>query len=195
MTNGTDEQLVALAKGGDADASEELIVRYKPFVFARARSYFLLGGELDDLVSEGMIGLYKAILGYNEEKGTRFSTFAFLCISRQLKSAVKSALREKHKPLNGSLPFETLTKQIEESVNARGAQQDANPEEMLINQEEVERFRESISHRLSKFEQKVLKLYLEGYGYQEIANALGCTVKSADNALSRVRKKISDWKE
>lgn len=185
-----DEALVALCHGGDTRAGETIYERYKNLVRARARPYYLPGADREDLLQEGMIGLYKAVRDYDAQSGAHFSTFADMCVRRQILSALKSAARQKHIPLN---------RYVSLSADAAGAQGEGalpeaadggDPAEHYIGKErraDVERlFREL----LSPFEQSAMGLYLEGCSYTEIAVRLGRTEKAVDNALQRGRKKL-----
>jgi RNA polymerase sigma-H factor len=194
----TDEQVVILAKDGDGVALEYLLNKHKNFVRSKARSYFLIGADHEDIVQEGMIGLYKAIRDFNPEKLTSFRAFAELCITRQIITAIKTATRQKHIPLNS---YVSLNKPLydEESdrtlldviVEGRAT----NPEELIIGQEDLSAIREKIDEVLSALEQEVLSAYLNGKSYQEIAENLGRHVKSIDNALQRVKRKLEKFLE
>ncbi|GMB09985.1 RNA polymerase sigma-30 (SigH) subunit [Thermolongibacillus altinsuensis] len=193
-----DEEVVDLVHQGDSDALDYLIHKYKNFVRAKARSYFLVGADHEDIVQEGMIGLYKAIRDFKEDKQTSFKAFAELCITRQMITAIKMATRQKHIPLNS---YVSLDKPIYEDDSARtlmdmlsGAKV-MNPEELLINREEVDSIEGKISELLSDLERKVLLLYLEGRSYQEISEELNRHVKSIDNALQRVKRKLEKYVE
>jgi len=169
---------------------EYIIEKYKPLVRAKARSYFLIGADREDIVQEGMIGLFKAIRDYKDDKRIPFKVFADICITRQIISAVKTATRQKHIPLNSYISLnrkifdEDYDKSLIEVVSV------ANPEELFINKEEQHCIECKITELLSPFEKKVLSKYLEGIAYQEIAKQLGKPVKSVDNALQRLKKKI-----
>ena len=191
--NMTDEELVRLAQEGDNDALEYLLNKYKNFVRSKARSYFLIGADHEDIVQEGMIGLYKAIRDYRTDKQASFRAFAELCITRQIITAIKTATRQKHIPLNS---YVSLNKPIydEESdrtlmdVIVEGRAQ--NPEDLIIGQEDLVSIRDRVDQVLSSLEQDVLNAYLDGKSYQEIADKLGRHVKSIDNALQRVKRKL-----
>lgn len=188
-----DEQVVAMAQSGDSVASEYLLCKYKNFVRSKARSYFLIGADHEDIVQEGMIGLFKAIRDYQAERLSSFRAFAELCITRQIITAIKTATRQKHVPLNSYI---SLNKPIydEESdrtlmdVIVEGRAQ--NPEELIIGREDLVSIRDRVDQVLSSLEQDVLNAYLDGKSYQEIANKLGRHVKSIDNALQRVKRKL-----
>ncbi len=194
----TDDDIVALCRGGDSVAVEYLLNKYKNFVRSKARSYFLIGADHEDIVQEGMIGLYKAIRDFRPEKLSSFRAFAELCITRQIITAIKTATRQKHIPLNS---YVSLNKPLydEESdrtlldVCAEG--HSANPEELLISQEDLRGIHQKIDEVLSGLEQEVLSAYLDGKSYQEIADMLGRHVKSIDNALQRVKRKLEKYLE
>ena len=193
-----DEDIVEMSHNGDAAAEEYLLDKYKNFVRSKARSYFLVGADHEDIVQEGMIGLYKAIRDYRPDKLSSFRAFAELCITRQIITAIKAATRQKHIPLNN---YVSLNKPLydEESdrtlldVIVEGRMSD--PEELIINMENVGNIRAKISEVLSGLEQEVLNAYLDGKSYQEIAEALGRHVKSIDNALQRVKRKLEKYLE
>ncbi len=193
-----DEDVVALCRTGDTVAVEYLLNKYKNFVRSKARSYFLIGADHEDIVQEGMIGLYKAIRDFRPEKLSSFRAFAELCITRQIITAIKTATRQKHIPLNS---YVSLNKPLydEESdrtlldVCAEG--HSANPEELLISQEDLRGIHQKIDEVLSGLEQEVLAAYLDGKSYQEIADMLGRHVKSIDNALQRVKRKLEKYLE
>lgn len=193
-----DESLVQLARDGDSNALEFLINKYKNFVRAKARSYFLIGADHEDIVQEGMIGLYKAIRDYNGEKLSSFKAFAELCITRQIITAIKTATRQKHIPLNSYI---SLDKPIYDEESDRTlldvivGSRVSDPEELLINQEEFDDIEGKMSEILSDLERKVLMLYLDGRTYQEISIHLNRHVKSIDNALQRVKRKLERYAE
>lgn len=196
--NCTDEEVVSLCREGDSVAVEFLLNKYKNFVRSKARSYFLIGADHEDIVQEGMIGLYKAIRDFRPEKLSSFRAFAELCITRQIITAIKTATRQKHIPLNS---YVSLNKPLydEESdrtlldVCAEG--HTANPEELIISQEDLRGIHQRIDEVLSGLEQEVLAAYLDGKSYQEIADNLGRHVKSIDNALQRVKRKLEKYLE
>lgn len=196
--NMTDEQAVALAQGGDTVVLEYLLGKYKNFVRSKARSYFLIGADHEDIVQEGMIGLFKAIRDYQPDRLSSFRAFAELCITRQIITAIKTATRQKHVPLNS---YVSLNKPIydEESdrtlmdVIVEGHAQ--NPEELIIGKEDLVSIRDRVDQVLSGLEQDVLAAYLDGKSYQEIADKLGRHVKSIDNALQRVKRKLEKFME
>ena len=189
----TDEDVALLARDGDEAALELLMMKYKNFVRSKARSYFLIGADHEDIVQEGMIGLFKAIRDFRPDKLTSFRAFAELCVTRQIITAIKTATRQKHIPLNS---YVSLNRPIydEESdrtlMDVLSEVQMAGPEELLISQEDYSSVENRISEVLSDLEMEVLNSYLEGKSYQEIAQDLGRHVKSIDNALQRVKRKL-----
>lgn len=189
----SDVDLVSLVRNGDAYALEFLISKYKNFVRAKARSYFLIGADHEDIVQEGLIGLYKAVRDYNEDRLASFKGFAELCITRQIITAIKTATRQKHIPLNS---YVSLDKPIYDGESDRTlldvicGSHVMNPEELFINKEEFAYIEFKMGKLLSDLERQVLSLYLEGRSYQEISTRLGRHVKSIDNALQRVKRKL-----
>lgn len=193
-----DEEIVEDAKKGNAEALEYLIYKYKNFVKAKARSYFLIGADREDIVQEGMIGLYKAIRDYRQDKLSSFRAFAELCVTRQIITAIKTATRQKHIPLNSYI---SLNKPIYDEESDRtlmdvisGAKV-SDPEELIISREEFMNIENKINELLSDLEQEVLISYLQGKSYQEIAIDLDRHVKSIDNALQRVKRKLERYLE
>ncbi len=188
-----DEQVVALARDNDSQALEYIFNKYKNFVRSKARSYFLIGADREDIVQEGMIGLFKAIRDFKEDKLSSFRAFAELCITRQIITAIKTATRQKHIPLNF---YVSLNKPVfdDESdrmlIDVLTATKITNPEELFIGQEELRTIENRIGETLSQFEWSVLSSYLQGRSYQEIAVDLNRHVKSIDNALQRVKRKL-----
>ena len=178
--NITDEKLAKMSKT-DEIACETLITRFKGTVISLARKYYLQGGELDDLISDGMIGLYRAVLSYQEEKNATFFTYAYICISRQLFSAIRSSLSNKNVPLNQSLP-------IYQHEELSGGIQ---PEEVFLYKEAEAKLMGKLRECLSAFEFDVLNDYINGLSYQEIAVKKDCPFKKVDNALARAKKKVS----
>jgi len=194
----TDEVMVEDAKDGDTDALEYLIRKYKNFVRAKARSYFLIGADREDIIQEGMIGLYKAIRDYRSDKLASFRVFAELCITRQIITAIKTATRQKHIPLNS---YVSLNKPIYDEESDRtlldviSGHKITDPEELVISREELIHIEDTIGEILSSLEWNVLTLYLQGRSYQEIAYDLDRHVKSIDNALQRVKRKLEKYLE
>ena len=192
----TDEQLLTLLRGGDDLAEEALYARYKQVVRSKARTYFLIGADREDIIQEGMIGLYKAVLDYQFDRQVSFRAFAELCITRQIITAIKSATRKKHMPLN---TYISLNRSVFEGDSERplidvlSSTQISDPEEVLIGRESYEAVADSIEHALSKLERSALELYLQGYSYQQIADALQKSTKSVDNAIQRVKKKLEEY--
>jgi len=194
----SDEELVESVRGGDSEALEYLINKYRNFVRAKARSYFLIGADREDIVQEGMIGLYKSIRDFRGDKLTSFKAFAELCITRQIITAIKTATRQKHIPLNS---YVSLDKPIYDEDSDRtlldviGGSRVQDPEEMMINKEEFIGLEDKMGEVLSDLERKVLMLYLDGRSYQEISVDLDRHVKSIDNALQRVKRKLERYLE
>jgi RNA polymerase sporulation-specific sigma factor len=193
-----DEDVVEYARGGDDIALEFLINKYKNFVRAKARSYFLIGADREDIIQEGMIGLYKAIRDFRMDKLSSFRAFAELCITRQIITAIKTATRQKHIPLNS---YVSLNKPIYDEDSDRtlldviSGTKITDPEELIISREEFDDIEEKMGEILSSLEWKVLMSYLEGKSYQEIAEDLKRHVKSIDNALQRVKRKLERYLE
>ncbi len=189
----TDEEIVTLAQQGDGDAIEFLLNKYKNFVRSKARSYFLIGADHEDIVQEGMIGLYKAIRDFRSDKLSSFRAFAELCVTRQIITAIKTATRQKHIPLNS---YVSLNKPVYDEESDRTLMDVitenwvGSPEDAVISQEDLNAIEERVGGALSGFEKKVLLLYLDGKSYQEISDTLDRHVKSVDNALQRVKKKL-----
>lgn len=199
----SDEQLLEQIAAGDSYAMETLITRYKNLVRKNARTLYLIGGDREDLLQEGMIGLYKAIRGYDKEKKTGFATFAGLCISRQMYTAIQASNTRKNQPLNDYLSFDAAlpAENAENSEDAAGREllpfrwylQNAagNPEELIIGRESEQQMQEYLARCLSSFEMEVLKAYLEEESYARVAKRLGKSPKTVDNALQRIRRKLS----
>ncbi|GAE31470.1 RNA polymerase sporulation specific sigma factor SigH [Halalkalibacter hemicellulosilyticusJCM 9152] len=193
-----DDALVLYVRNGDSVALEYLIDKYKNFVRAKARSYFLIGADHEDIVQEGMIGLYKAVRDFNGDKLSSFKAFAELCITRQIITAIKTATRQKHIPLNS---YVSLDKPLYDEESDRTlldvicGTKVTDPEELLINQEEFQDIELKMGELLSDLERQVLMLYLDGRTYQEISVDLNRHVKSIDNALQRVKRKLERYVE
>lgn len=193
-----DEEIVELALNGDSYALEYLLNKYKNFVRAKARSYFLIGADREDIVQEGMIGLYKAIRDFRPNKLSSFKAFAELCVTRQIITAIKTATRQKHIPLNSYI---SLNKPIYDEESDRtlmdviSGVRVTDPEELIIRQEEFSDIENVIEEMLSDLEWEVLTSYLQGKTYQEIAAELDRHVKSIDNALQRVKRKVERYLE
>jgi len=188
-----DEEVIILAKLGDINAQEYLISKYENFVKAKAKSYFLIGADKEDIYQEGMIGLFKAIRDFKSDKLSSFKAFAELCVTRQIITAIKTATRQKHIPLN---TYVSLNKPIydEESdrtlLDVLSEAKVSDPEELIINREELKHMYSEIGDVLSNLEMEVLMSYLDGKSYQEIASELDRHAKSIDNALQRVKRKL-----
>lgn len=193
-----DEDVILDAKVGNEKALEYLINKYKSFVRAKARTYFLIGADREDIIQEGMIGLFKSIRDYKGDKLSSFRAFAELCITRQIITAIKTATRQKHIPLNS---YVSLNKPIfdEESdktlMDILSEESISDPEELIINREEFLGIETKMGEILSSLEWEVLTSYLEGKSYQEIAEELDRHVKSIDNALQRVKRKLEKYLE
>ena len=193
----TDEDIVSLSQSGDGQALAYLLDKYKNFVRSKARSYFLIGADHEDIVQEGMIGLYKAIRDFKSQKLTSFRAFAELCVKRQIITAIKTATRQKHLPLNS---YVSLNKPLYDEESDRTLLdviegRVTNPEDLYISQEDLNSIQNQIGELLSDLEQQVLASFLDGKSYQEIAEALGRHVKSIDNALQRVKRKLCKFLE
>lgn len=187
-----DEVLISRCRQGDRAALECIMEKYKPLVIKKARSMFLIGGETEDLIQEGMIGLFKAVQDFDPDRETSFYRFSKLCIDRQIYSAVTSAGRKKHSPLNGYVSLSDSEELEWEERWRRPAVSTVSPEEALINRERMEMIQEKLGERLSSLEWSVLKLFLEGYSYAQMADKLGKKEKSIDNALRRIKGKLQD---
>ena len=187
-----DEVLISRCRQGDRTALECIMEKYKPLVIKKGRSMFLIGGETEDLIQEGMIGLFKAVQDFDPDRETSFYRFSKLCIDRQIYSAVTSAGRKKHSPLNGYVSLSDSEELEWEERWRRPAVSTVSPEEALINRERMEMIQEKLGERLSSLEWSVLKLFLEGYSYAQMADKLGKKEKSIDNALRRIKGKLQD---
>ena len=196
--NMEDEDIVEVATTSDPRALEYLITKYKNFVRVKARSYFLIGADREDIIQEGMIGLYKAIRDYDRDRLTSFRAFAELCITRQIITAIKTATRQKHIPLNSYI---SLNKPIYDEESDRtlldviSGAKITDPEELIISSEELYSMESKVVELLSDLEWEVLMAYLDGKSYQEIADELNRHVKSIDNALQRVKRKLERYLE
>ena len=189
----SDEDLLSLHRAGDARAEEALYARYKQIVRSKARTYFLIGADREDIIQEGMIGLYKAVVDYQFDKNASFRSFAELCITRQIISAIKAATRKKHVPLNTYISFNRPAYESENErplIDVLTSTRISDPEEVLIGRENYAAVADSIEHSLSRLERDTLGLYLYGYSYQQIADHIQVTSKSVDNAIQRVKKKL-----
>ncbi len=190
-----DGYLIALAKQGSPDAYDRIVRRYYGFVRLKASSYFLVGGDADDLIQEGLVGLYKAIRDYRTDRESSFRNFAELCITRQIITAVKTATRNKHSPLNQYVSFSSspagaigeTESTLDETIPGSPVH---DPVNQVISSEELRALVACISTVLSELESRVLSLYLDGHSYEEIGGRLGCDCKTVDNALQRVKRKV-----
>ena len=189
----TEEEIVVEAKNGNSRAQEYVISKYESFVKVKSKSYFLIGADKEDIYQEGMIGLYKAIRDFNYEKSTTFRGFAELCITRQIITAIKTATRQKHIPLN---TYVSLNKPVSEDDSERtlldiiATSIVTDPEELIISKEELKHIESKMNELLSDLELQVVEYYLNGKSYQYIADKLKRDVKSIDNALQRVKRKL-----
>jgi RNA polymerase sigma-H factor len=189
-----DLYLVALAKGGSTDAYDRIVRRYYGFVRLKASSYFLAGGDSDDLIQEGLVGLYKAVRDFRTDRESSFRNFAELCITRQIITAVKTATRNKHTPLNQYVSFSTSPAAstdgeptLDEILPGPTAH---DPVNQVISSEELRSLVACLSTVLSDLESRVLALYLDGHSYEAVGEQLGCDTKTVDNALQRVKRKV-----
>ena len=190
----TDEELIEKLREGDTEIADYIMEKYKPLVRKKTNVMYLIGGEPEDLIQEGMIGLFKAVRDFNPEKEVGFFAFAELCISRQLYSALEASNRKKHIPLNTYVSFsqdEADGLNLEEMIT----EQTISPEQMMIEREGKQEFFDKLEETLSPMEKKVLYLYLEGSSYTQIAEDMGKTPKSIDNSLQRIRGKIKLLKD
>jgi len=189
-----DGYLVALAKQGSTDAYDRLLRRYHGFVRLKASSYFLVGGDSDDLIQEGLVGLYKAIRDYRYDRESSFRNFAELCITRQIITAVKTATRNKHSPLNHYVSFSSTPAGFDDGEptldEVLPGPQVNDPVNQVISSEELRSLVACLSSVLSELESRVLALYLDGYSYDHIGGRLECDTKTVDNALQRVKRKV-----
>ncbi len=186
--------LIALAKQGDRTAYDRLVRRYHGFVRLKASSYFLAGGDSDDLIQEGLVGLYKAIRDYRTDRESSFRNFAELCITRQIITAVKTATRNKHSPLNQYVSFSSTPTAAGEDVptldQTIAGPSVNDPVNRVISSEELRSLVGCLSTALSELESRVLSLYLDGFSYEQVGERLGCDTKTVDNALQRVKRKV-----
>ena len=189
----TDEELVALSQKGDESDEKEILEKYKDAVVKISRGYFIIGGELEDIIQEGMIGLYKAIKNFSKNKNATFKTFAIMCIKHQIQTAIKKANTKKNLPLSNSVSLQSFSEKSEEDeflpVNLIFQ---VSPDEKIINRENYKYLVSAIKKTLSKKEFEVLKYYLRGYTYKEIADFLNLNQKSIDNSLSRIKNKLKN---
>ena len=191
----TDEELLERIKNRDDKAENEIFARYKDLVTKISRGYFIVGGDLEDLVQEGMIGLYKAIKGYSGHKETTFKTFAIICIKHQIQTAIKRANTNKNKLLSSAISFQSFQDgKSSENIDFLPIElvSDTTPAEKVIDKENYQNLKQTIKSCLSEMEYKVLQLYLKGYSYKEISNVLGINSKSIDNSLTRIKTKLRE---
>lgn len=192
----TDEEIIIQIRQGDNPGVDYLMEKYKNLVRKKARALYLIGGDSDDLIQEGMIGLFKALRDYDSGRDASFLTFADLCVSRQMYTAVQASKRQKHIPLNtyvslyGSAGTNRDGEEEESLVNVLSDVAGTNPEDVVIDRENVIQLEQTIERELSGFEKQVLDLYLTGMSYQQIAKVLGRDDKSTDNALQRIKTKL-----
>ncbi|MFZ4755275.1 MAG: RNA polymerase sporulation sigma factor SigH [Miltoncostaeaceae bacterium] len=188
-----DEGLVRRARGGDQQAMDQIISRYRGFVRLKASAYFLAGGDSEDLIQEGLIGLFKAVRDYRPEREASFRSFAELCVTRQIITAIKTAARNKHSPLNTYVSFSNTRAGSEQETTLADVLPDdpvTDPINQAISTEELTSLIECLGRVLSPLEREVLAMYLEGRSYEEVAERLDCNPKSVDNALQRVKRKV-----
>ena len=187
-----DEELIFRFKQGETEILDYLMEKYKNMVRKKTRAMFLIGGDNDDLIQEGMIGLFKAVRDYQPEKEASFQTFARICVDRQIYNAIQNSNRQKHQPLNSYISLSQEDGENEEHLPDMWVE---NPESIIIDQENVRDLEQEITCTLSPMENQVLDYYLDGNGYTEIAKIMGKTPKSIDNALQRIRGKIKEQLE
>ncbi|MBA2580381.1 MAG: RNA polymerase sporulation sigma factor SigH [Thermoleophilaceae bacterium] len=189
-----DQYLIALAKQGRPDAMDRIVRRYYGFVRLKASSYFLIGGDSDDLIQEGLVGLYKAVRDFRTDRESSFRNFAELCITRQIITAVKTATRNKHTPLNQYVSFSQTPAASGESEptldEVLPGSTVHDPVNQVISSEELKSLVSCLTSALSELESSVLALYLDGHSYEEVAERLDCDTKTVDNALQRVKRKV-----
>ena len=189
----TDEELVALSQKGDESAENEILEKYKDTVVKISRGYFIIGGELEDIIQEGMIGLYKAIKNFSKNKNATFKTFAIMCIKHQIQTAIKKANTKKNLPLSNSVSLQSyIEKSEEDEILPLNLIFQVTHDEKKINRENYKYLVSAIKKTLSKKEFEVLKYYLRGYTYKEIADFLNLNQKSIDNSLSRIKNKLKN---
>lgn len=189
----SDESIVELSRSGEPAATEYLLSKYKNLVLSKTKTYFLAGADRDDMLQEGMIGLFKAIRDFDSDKNVSFASFAELCVKRQVISAVKASTRRKHMPLNSyiSLSKPSFDDNSEQTlIDTISEYMTLSPEDVMLKKEQMQTLDLRLDAELSSLEKQVLKLYLDGCSYAQIAKALGRTVKSVDNALGRIKKKM-----
>ena len=186
----TDEELIERIRTGEKDIADYIMEKYKPLVRKKTNALYLIGGETEDLIQEGMIGLFKAVRDYDTQRNTSFFSFADLCITRQLYSALETSNRKKHSPLNNYVSFSSQEEAEGMNLEEMFSSQSYSPEQMMIEEEGIQEFFDKLEENLSTMEKKVLYLYLEGSSYTQIAEKLRKTPKSIDNTLQRIRGKV-----
>lgn len=191
----TDEELIEKLHTGDAEIADYIMEKYKPLVRKKTNAMYLIGGETEDLIQEGMIGLFKAVRDYNPEKQASFFSFAELCINRQIYSALEASNRKKHNPLNNYVSFSNQQESDDVNLEEIIDSQTLSPEQMMIEKEHKHEFFSRLEEKLSTMEKKVLYLYLEGISYTQIAESMDKSPKSIDNTLQRIRGKIKALKD
>ena len=190
MVKIVDEELVKLAQNNDSHAMTDILERYKGLVKMQARGFFLSGGDMDDLIQEGMIGLHKAVLDYSDKKGASFKSFAQICVHRQIIDAIKQDGRKKNLPLNNYTSINACVDGEDASFVYSLEAEGANPEEIYLAQEQTDSFMKAVSDLLSVTDYEILELYLGAYSYGDIAKRVDKSVKQVDNAIQRIKKKI-----
>ena len=190
----TDEELIAALRNGEQEITDYLMEKYKNLVKKKAKALYLMGGDTDDLIQEGMIGLFKAVRDYRPDRDSSFYHFANICIARQMYTAVEAAQRKKHSPLNSYVPLYADFQHAGEQAIAyeKNRTEGNNPEEIMITQERLAAFRRKVSEVLSSMEQEVLSYYLQGFDYHQIAEVMGKEPKAIDKALQRLKKKLKE---
>lgn len=189
-----DKRVVEIAQTGNCEALEHLLYKYRGLVRTKTRSYFLMGAEKDDLLQVGMIGLWQSVIDYSPDKDISFLSFARICIERHVITAIKTATRQKQSPLNNAISIEHCAEENESDFNLAEvliSDVDLDPEELLLRREDTKKLRETLKNLLSPFEWAILKLYNLGKTYNEIAIDMECNTKSVDNALGRIKRKLS----
>lgn len=189
-TRCTDEELLIRLRDGESGITDHIMNKYKNLVRSKAKSMYILGADSEDLIQEGMIGLFKAIRDYRTDKDTSFYHFAELCVTRQMYTAVEASRRKKHTPLNTYVPLDAGGEGQDDILLSIGQPGTLDPETLFISQENVRQLLKQVNERLSRMERQVLALYLEGMNYHQIADYMGKSPKSIDNALQRIRSKI-----
>ncbi len=193
-----DEKLIGMQRDGNEEITDYLLEKYKNYVKKRARAMFLIGGDTDDLIQEGMIGLYKAIRDYDENKNVSFFTFAELCVNRQIYTAINASNRKKHGPLNSYISLYSADDAEGQSGNLLSdstSEVATNPETLFINKENLYNLEKELRDSLSAMENTVLKFYIDGMSYTEIAGLMGKSPKSIDNAIQRIKSKCAELRK